>query len=284
MTATASRSVPLATSPLEADPRIVPSTARAVVVIPTYQEADNIVRVLSAIHRDAPGVDVLVVDDDSPDGTATLAEATARVLGDRRADGRAATRIEVIRRVAKSGLGAAYRAGFAVALERGYEIVVEMDADLSHDPAALPALVAAVDAGADLAIGSRYVPGGATPGWAKGRRLLSRAGNTYAAAVLGVDVADLTSGYRAYRAGMLRLVGYESTGATGYGFQIELAYAVARAGGRITEVPIIFTDRTAGRSKMSTSIAIEALARVTWWAARDRLSPAPKGWRVATES
>ncbi len=259
MTATAARLLP------ELEGAAAP--VRSVVVIPTYQEADNIVRVLSAIHRDAPGVDVLVVDDDSPDGTAALAEATARAL-----DGKARRGIEVIRRAGKSGLGSAYRAGFAVALARGYEIVIEMDADLSHDPAALPALIAAVSAGADLAIGSRYVDGGATPRWPAGRRLLSRAGNAYAATVLGLDVTDLTSGYRAYRADVLRRVGYKSTGATGYGFQIELAYAVARADGRITEIPIVFTDRMAGQSKMSASIAVEALARVTWWAARDRIA------------
>ena len=162
-------------------------------IIPTFREAENIVEVLHRVRRAAPTVDVLVVDDKSTDATAALAEATARKLGG----------IEVLRRGERGGLGAAYRAGFARGLERGYDVLVEMDADLSHDPAMLPVLVREAERGADLAIGSRYMPGGSTPGWPRRRRLLSRVGNAYAAFMLGLDASDVTSGYRAYRAAAL---------------------------------------------------------------------------------
>lgn len=231
------------------------------VVIPTYCEAETIGTVLAEARVAVPTADILVVDDNSPDGTAARAEIAASTLH----------RIAVLRRPAKTGLGEAYRAGFAYALAHDYEIVVEMDADLSHDPAALGVLVDAVADGADLAIGSRYVPGASIPDWTRRRRALSRYGNRYAGAVLGVHVRDLTSGYRAFRADTLRAVRVEDSTATGYAFQIELAYQVATAGGRITEVPIVFTDRTLGHSKMSSRITIEALARVTWWGLRDRL-------------
>ena len=234
---------------------------RALVVVPTFEEAQNIERVLRAIHAEAPGLDVLVVDDNSPDGTAQIAERIGRELG----------HVEVLRRPGKGGLGAAYRAGFAVGLARGYDVLVEMDADLSHDPRSLLALLRGVDLGADLVIGSRYVAGGSIPRWSRRRRALSRFGNAYAARMLRVGASDLTSGYRAVRAEMLRRVDYDATEATGYAFQIELAYRVARGGGRIAEVPIVFNDRTHGDSKMSTRITLEALALVTWWGVRDRL-------------
>lgn len=234
---------------------------RTLVVLPTYQEAENIGQVLRLLRQEVPTADVLVVDDNSPDGTADLAEAVGQDLG----------AIRVLRRAGKSGLGSAYRAGFRQALEQGYEVCVEMDSDLSHDPAALPSLLAAVDEGADLAIGSRYVPGGSIPDWSLHRRLLSRWGNRYAAAVLGLAVRDATSGFRAYRAPSLARIDLGTVRADGYGFQIEMAHRVAGDGGRIVEVPIAFTDRVRGTSKMSGRIVVEALVLVTWWGVRDRI-------------
>ena len=234
---------------------------RVLVVLPTYQEADNIERVLWRIRSAAPDAMVLVVDDGSPDGTADLADVAAAELGS----------VAVMRRTAKAGLGAAYRAGFAWGLEAGFDVLVEMDADLSHDPASLPALLDAVRAGADLSIGSRYVPGGEVPRWSRRRLLLSRFGNRYAAAMLRLPVNDATSGFRAYRADALRTVGLDSVHADGYGFQIEMAYRVGKQGGRIVEVPITFVDREAGESKMSARIIVEALLLVTGWGVRRRL-------------
>jgi len=235
---------------------------RALVVIPTYCEADNIAEALTRLRQAVPGVEVLVVDDASPDGTAELVERTGEELGGG---------IAVLRRPGKAGLGSAYRAGFAHGLRDGAEVLVEMDADLSHDPAALPSLLTEVEAGADLVIGSRYVAGGAIPTWSLRRLLLSRWGNRYAAAVLGLGVRDATSGYRAYRATMLARIPLEEVQADGYGFQIEMAYRVARLGGDIREVPISFTDRVRGESKMSGRIVVEALGLVTWWGIRDRV-------------
>jgi dolichol-phosphate mannosyltransferase len=234
---------------------------RTLVVTPTYIEAENITEFLTKLRAAVPDADVLVVDDNSPDGTGDLAEQAAKELG----------QIEVMHRPGKSGLGVAYRAGFAWGLERGYQVLVQIDADLSHDPAVLPTLLAALDDGADLVIGSRYVPGGAVPHWPMHRRALSRYGNWYTSFALRTGVKDATAGYRAYRADMLRKVRYDTTRAVGYGFQIELAYRVWRAGGRIVEVPITFTDRTRGQSKMSARIAAEELLLVTWWGIRDRV-------------
>lgn len=233
------------------------------VVIPTYDEADNIEAVLGRARRALPNADILVVDDESPDGTAELAGAAARRLG----------QVEVLRRPRKGGLGAAYRAGFAWGLERQYEILVEMDADLSHRPEALPSLVTELGReDTDLVIGSRYVRGGSIPNWPWHRRALSRWGNRYASLMLELPVTDATSGFRAYRASALRGSSYQSTSATGYAFQIELAYRVARWGGHVSEVPIVFTDRVRGRSKMAPWIAGEALALVTVWGIRDRFA------------
>jgi dolichol-phosphate mannosyltransferase len=236
------------------------------VVLPTYNEAENIDRVLRHIRRAMPEAGVLVVDDGSADGTGHMAEQLAKEL-----DG-----IEVLHRTSKSGLGSAYRAGFAWGLERGWDVLIEMDADLSHNPDSLPALVAPLGDGYDLVVGSRYVPGGSIPNWKWHRRLLSRAGNIYAAVLLGLHITDSTSGYRAYSAGILRRLTLDSVRAEGYGFQIEMVYEVIRQGGRVTEVPICFVDRLEGKSKMSMYIVIEALALVTWWSLRrmaDRLVP-----------
>jgi glycosyltransferase involved in cell wall biosynthesis len=175
-----------------------------------------------------------------------------------------------MRRPAKSGLGSAYRDGFKQGLLEGFDVMVEMDSDLSHDPAVLPQLLAAVADSADLAIGSRYVPGGSIPDWSWHRRALSRWGNRYAAIVLGIRVADATSGFRAYRAEALAKIDFHTIRADGYGFQIEMAHRVLLTGGSITEIPISFTDRIRGESKMSGRIVVEALVLVTWWGIRDR--------------
>jgi dolichol-phosphate mannosyltransferase len=234
---------------------------RTLIVLPTFNEADNIVEVLRKLRAVVPEASVLVVDDSSPDGTADLVEEVAAEIGD----------VSVMRRPAKSGLGSAYRDGFRHGLAAGYDVMVEMDSDLSHDPAALPSLLAAAADGAALALGSRYIPGGSIPDWSWHRRALSRWGNRYAASVLGIDVNDATSGYRAYRAEALADIDFHTVQADGYGFQVEMAYRVLASGGRIVEVPISFTDRVRGESKMSSSIVVEALVLVTWWAIRDRI-------------
>lgn len=230
-------------------------------MLPTYNEAENIDDVLRQVRAAVPDAGVLVVDDGSPDGTADLADALGDELG----------QITVMRRTEKNGLGAAYRAGFRWGLDEGYEALVEMDSDLSHDPAALPSILAALEHAADLVIGSRYVPGGTIPEWKWHRRALSRWGNRYAAGLLGLAVNDATAGFRAYRASMLDQIDLEAVVAEGYGFQIEMTYQVVERGGRIVEVPISFTDRVRGTSKMSSRIVVEAFGLVTWWAVRDRL-------------
>ncbi len=228
---------------------------RVLVVLPTYNEVENIDKVLRRIRAALVDATVLVVDDGSPDGTADTAEVLGKELGN----------IEILRRSGKSGLGTAYRAGFAWGLERGFEACIEMDADLSHEPEALPQLVEALSGGSELAVGSRYVPGGIIPNWAWHRRLLSRGGNLYASALLGLGVADSTSGFRAYSATVLRRIDLDRIRADGYGFQIEMTYQAKRAGAHIVEVPIRFIDRVEGESKMSMIIVVEALGLVTWW-------------------
>jgi glycosyltransferase involved in cell wall biosynthesis len=229
---------------------------KTLVVLPTYNESATVAEVLRRIRASASDtVDVLVVDDGSPDGTAEIAEAVAGEIGG----------VEVLRRPAKSGLGSAYREGFKIGLGRGYEALVEMDADLSHDPAVLGDLLAELDSGADLVIGTRYMPGGRIPDWPWHRRAISRAGNLYARWMLGLSARDATSGYRAYHRRALERINLTAVRADGYGFQVEMAYKVERAGGVLAEVPIEFHDRTLGRSKMSSRIVAEALALVTWW-------------------
>jgi dolichol-phosphate mannosyltransferase len=231
-------------------------------VLPTYEEALNIAEVLRRVRAATPDVDILVVDDNSPDGTAAVARAAAAELGGN---------IEVEVRERKDGLGNAYRHGFRIGFDRGYDVLVQMDADLSHDPADLPRLLAMLERGHDMTIGSRYVPGGAIPHWAWYRRAMSRYGNAYACAVLGMTVHDATSGYRAYRADALKAIDVFSTRAKGYGFQIETAYRVSGIQRAIDEVPIVFTDRVRGQSKMSLSVMAEELLLVTWWGVRDRV-------------
>ncbi len=230
---------------------------RTLVVLPTYNEAENVVPILEAIREAAPDVDVLVVDDASPDGTGKLAVDAGSRLG----------HIDVLHREGKAGLGKAYRAGFALGLERGYDAFVEMDADFSHDPAALPSLLAAAQH-FEVVIGSRYVQGAAIPNWRLARLALSRGGNLYASILLGLHVEDSTSGFRVYRRSALDKIRYETVEAEGYGFQIEMTYRARQGGATITEVPITFIDRAHGTSKMSSAIVIEALLLVTTWAFR----------------
>jgi len=224
------------------------------VVVPTYNERENLAALVAGVTAALPDASLLVVDDASPDGTGALADALA--AGDER--------ISVLHRPAKDGLAAAYVAGFRHALaEPAVQLVVQMDADGSHDPASLPALVRPVrEQGFDFAIGSRYVPGGTTPGWTPARKLLSRAGGLYAGTVLGVGVHDMTAGFKCWRRGVLEAIGLERIEARGYGFQIEMTYRALRAGFRCKEIPITFADRTRGASKMSRAIFVEALGLV----------------------
>jgi dolichol-phosphate mannosyltransferase len=234
---------------------------RALIVTPTYEEAENITEFLERTRAAVPDADILVVDDNSPDGTADLVDEVGRRLG----------QIEVMRRPRKIGIGDAVRDGFTLGIERGYDIVVQIDADLSHDPAALPQLLGEIENGADAAIGSRYVPGGSIPHWPWYRRAVSKWGNRYATLVLGIPIRDATSGYRAFRADILQASDYTSTRSKGYGFQIELCYRVWQHGGRIAQVPITFTDRVRGHSKMSLGVGAEELGLVSWWGFQDRV-------------
>ncbi len=233
---------------------------RTLINVPTYCEVENISELLRGIRSAMPAADVLVIDDASSDGTADLARHLGQDLG----------QITVLDRPHKMGLGEAYRAGFTWGLDRGYDVLVEMDADLSHDPATLPQLVRAIARGAALAIGSRYVDGGSIPNWTWRRRWLSRWGNRYAGLALGLPILDTTSGYRAYAADALGWSDYQNTRANGYAFQIELTRRVARVG-PVVEVPIAFSDRKHGDSKMSLKITSEALLLVTMWGLSDRV-------------
>lgn len=237
--------------PPEPDPPSDPT--HVTVVLPTYDERENLPQVVPAIRHH--GYRVLVVDDASPDGTGELADEMAATDPG----------VSVLHRPGKQGLGPAYAAWFDRALADGAAIVVEIDADLSHDPADLPRLVAALDAGADVAIGSRYVPGGGTPDWPLHRRLISRGGNLYARLALGLPIADATSGFRAYRADALRRLPYRHAQASGYGFQVELAWRAVTEGLQVVEIPIQFRDRRWGVSKMSGRIVWEAMGLVTRW-------------------
>lgn len=234
---------------------------RTLIVTPTYQEAGNIEEFLRRCRAAVPDADILVVDDSSPDGTAAIAERIAGELG----------QITLLSRATKDGLGEAYRAGLSCGIDRGYDTLVQIDADLSHDPAVIPTLRRAVTDGASMAIGSRYVPGGVIPHWPWYRRALSRWGNRYAGFVLGLKVRDATAGYRAYNAIALQAIDFWHSRAKGYGFQIEIAYRMRRHGGTVVEVPIVFTDRVRGHSKMTLASGAEELLLVTWWGLRDRV-------------
>jgi len=225
------------------------------VVLPTYNEAENIERLLRELRRIVPEARLLVVDDSSPDGTGAIAERCAVELGS----------IDVVHREVKDGLGNAYRFGFRRVVESGFDVVVTMDSDFSHDPNVIPSMLSRVKAGADAVIGSRYVPGGGTQDWPLHRRLLSRWGNVYTGWILGVKVRDCTSGFRAYRTEALAAIDPDSTRADGYAFLTELVVRLSRRGARIDEVPIVFVDRRYGTSKMSSRIVVESMLLVTRW-------------------
>ena len=223
------------------------------IVLPTYNEADNLEPIAAAILSALPDATLLIVDDGSPDGTGQIADRLAA----------ADTRVRVLHRAAKAGLGRAYLAGFRVALDGGATAVLQMDADWSHDPAALPGLVAPIaDGAADLVIGSRYAPGGGVVDWGLARRVISRGGSLFAKVVLGLPASDLTGGFKAWRAGTLAAIDFEGVHAGGYVFQIEMTYRATRQGARVREVPITFRDRRVGQSKMSRRIVVEALVVV----------------------
>lgn len=235
-------------APLQSARQVPPVPSRALIIFPTYDERENLPQIVPAVLSQSPELDVLVVDDNSPDGTGELADRLA-------ADD---TRVSVLHRSAKQGLGTAYVAGFHWALQRGYSHVFEMDADFSHDPADVPRLLAAA-AEADMVIGSRWVPGGGTRNWSVLRQLISRGGSAYAGLLLGLPVRDATSGFKCFRAETLDALDLESVHSNGYGFQVELNYQCYRRGLRIKEVPIVFVDRRVGKSKMSSRIVLEAM-------------------------
>jgi dolichol-phosphate mannosyltransferase len=236
------------------------TASRALVCLPTYGEAENLRPMVAAILAAVPSVEILVVDDDSPDGTGRIADALAA----------ADPRVHVLHRAARDGLGRAYLAAFAWALARDYRLVLEMDCDFSHDPRHLPRMLAAADE-ADLVLGSRYVVGGGTVNWGLGRRLLSRGGSLYARAILGLSIRDLTGGFKCFRREVLEAIDLASVRSVGYAFQVELTWRAVRMGFRVEELPIVFEDRRVGRSKMSRRIVAEAVGRI--WAMR-RWKPA----------
>jgi glycosyltransferase involved in cell wall biosynthesis len=233
--------------------------ARILVCIPTYDERDNLPGTVRRLRAAVPEADVLVIDDASPDGTGKIADAMA--LDD--------PQIRVLHRPGKSGLGAAYVAGFEWGLQRGYDVLVEMDADGSHTPEELPRLLAALH-DADVVLGSRWMPGGEVRNWPRSRLALSRGGNLYVRGALGMPLTDATGGFRAYRAAVLRSLALHSVSSQGYCFQVDLVWQAWRHGRRVVEVPITFVERERGRSKMSRDIVAEALWRVTWWGIRSR--------------
>jgi glycosyltransferase involved in cell wall biosynthesis len=239
---------------------------RILVCIPTYNERDNLPVVLRRVRAANPDVDVLVIDDGSPDGTGEIADHAAA----------ADPKVHVMHRSEKSGLGTAYVQGFEWGLDQGYDILVEMDADGSHQPEQLSGLLAPLDpAGpnpADVVLGSRYVDGGEVHNWPRSRLLLSRGGNAYVRLVLGLPLRDATGGYRAYRSEVLRKLELTEVASTGYCFQVDLAWQAWRAGFNVVEVPITFVERTMGESKMSKSVVVEAFWRVAWWGIRSRPS------------
>jgi dolichol-phosphate mannosyltransferase len=229
--------------------------AEILIVVPTYNEIDNLEPIVGRIRSALPEADILVVDDGSPDGTGELADRLA--AGD--------SAISVLHRHEKEGLGRAYLAGFDRALRAGYQFVVEIDADGSHDPAALPAMVELARSGADLVLGSRWITGGSVRNWPWFRSAISRAGNTYSRAILGSRIHDLTSGFRVFRASALADVTRGAVASQGYCFQVEIAWWLERTGHTVKEHPIAFIERATGRSKMHSGIVVEALIRVTWW-------------------
>ena len=236
-----------------------PGIGRVLVIIPTYNEAENIRPIVGRVRRSVPSVDILVTDDNSPDGTGRIADELAT----------ADDHLFVLHRAGKQGLGAAYVAGFGWAKDKGYDVVVEMDADGSHAPEELPKLLDTLR-GVDVVLGTRYVPGGSVHNWPLHRLALSRGGNVYIRMALGMPFRDATGGYRAYRMGVLDAIDVPTVASQGYSFQVELAWRAYRHGFRIAEVPITFTERERGASKMSGNSFKEQLRRVTGWGLRAR--------------
>jgi dolichol-phosphate mannosyltransferase len=234
---------------------------RVVVIIPTYNERDTLAAIVGRVRTSVPDADVLVADDNSPDGTGRIADDLAA----------RDERVHVMHRLGKEGLGAAYLAGFAWALQEGYDVVVEMDADGSHQPEQLPRLLDAL-ADADLVLGSRWVPGGRTENWPASRQFISRGGSAYTRLMLGIPLRDVTGGFRAFRASTLRALDLDEVASQGYCFQIDLAWRAVQRGLRVVEVPITFVERTQGASKMSRKIVVEALWRVTAWGVDDKVT------------
>jgi dolichol-phosphate mannosyltransferase len=232
-----------------------PVRLRALVCLPTYNEQDNVVPMTEAILAATPDVDVLIIDDNSPDGTGQLADGIAA----------REPRVKVLHRAGKEGLGKAYLAGFEWALGRGYDLILEMDADFSHDPKYLPGMLEAARS-ADLVLGSRNIPGGGTVNWGVGRKIISRGGSFYARTILGIPVRDLTGGFKCFHRKVLESIDLPTVECSGYAFQIELTFRALRRGFRVVEFPIVFVDRRVGQSKMSKRIVLEALGKV--WSIR----------------
>ncbi|MDY3049354.1 MAG: polyprenol monophosphomannose synthase [Rothia sp. (in: high G+C Gram-positive bacteria)] len=239
---------------------------RVLTVIPTYNEKENLPIVVERLRAAVPASDILVVDDNSPDGTGQLADALAAED----------SQIHVLHRKVKDGLGGAYLAGFDWGLAENYDVLVEMDADCSHQPEQLPLLLEAIEEGADLAIGSRYVPGGKTKNWPWHRQVLSRGANLYTRLILGTAVRDITAGYRAYRRQALQGLNLEGIDSKGYVFQVDLAWRSEQAGLKIREVPITFVEREVGDSKMDGSIILDSMKKVTSWGLKGRLNSLQK--------
>ena len=238
-----------------------PPHGQVLVIVPTYDEAENLGPIATRLRAAVPAAHLLVVDDSSPDGTGELADRLAA----------ADDHVHVLHRTTKNGLGAAYIAGFAWAREHGYDVVVEMDADGSHSPEQLPRLLTALEH-ADVVLGSRWVPGGEVVNWPRSREVLSRGGNAYTRIMLGLPLRDATGGFRAYRRAVLDALPLHQVASQGYCFQVDLAWQAWRGGYEVVEVPITFVERERGESKMSRSIVAEALWRVTWWGLRSARS------------
>ena len=242
---------------------------RVVMVVPTYNEAENLAWIVGRLREAQPGVEVLVVDDVSPDGTGRIADELAA----------ADPAVQVLHRSEKAGLGAAYRAGFRVALDAGYDVIGEMDADGSHQPEQLFRLIDALREGADLVIGSRWVPGGSIVNWPKSREALSRGGNLYVRLLLGMPVHDATAGFRLFRRATLEKIDIDQVTSTGYVFQTDMAYRTLQAGLKVVEVPIEFVERVRGDSKMSPDVATESLKSITRWGLRERAQQVRRWFR-----
>ncbi len=246
---------------------------RTLIIVPTHNEAANISELLDQLDSRVPDADVVVVDDDSSDSTRALVRERMDDTG----------RLRLIERPEKRGLGDAYREAFRLALDEHYDAVVQIDADLSHDPAALPVMLAVADQGIPVVIGSRYIPGGTVTGWPRRRTWLSRWANRYVAVMLGLAINDATAGYRVYRVEALRTIGLDDLQASGYGFQVEMTYRAVRAGLGVVEIPIAFRDRVAGQSKMDGRVVLEAFRLVTAWGIHDLVTLHRRGRAYRTD-